>query len=52
MILAYFSNIESKLEEGIDGGGKKKTKKKCDSIKFFLVAIVSWEKWLICNLTY
>lgn len=28
MILAYFSNIESKLEEGIDGGGKKKQKKK------------------------
>lgn len=28
MILAYFSNIESKLEEGIDEGGKKKTKKK------------------------
>lgn len=27
MILAYFSNIESKLEEGIDGGGKKKKKK-------------------------
>lgn len=27
MILAYFSNIESKLEEGIDGGGKKKQKK-------------------------
>lgn len=40
MILAYFSNIESKLEEGINGGGKK-NKKKCDSIKFFLVAIVS-----------
>lgn len=27
MILAYFSNIESKLEEGIDGGGKKNKKK-------------------------
>lgn len=35
MILVYFSNIESKLEEGIDGGGKKKQKKNAIQLNFF-----------------
>lgn len=35
MILAYFSNIESKLEEGIDGGGKKNKKKNAIQLNFF-----------------